>query len=331
MKQKVENWAERECRIACQKENPDYNFDGCDFDYGCSCYKSALKAYNSMSEDGHSGFSWNETLKILERLMRHLPLTPITDEDFFQDKDTIMLYPEEELKNRGEKSVIQCPRMSSLFRTETLDGKVTYLDVDRSYYINAEDESDTYSSNHDFLDEMFPITMPYIPKKNKFKIYAQTFLVDKKNGDFDTRGILYLITPEGERVDLNIFMTWKDGKWIKISKEEYEELKKRRIDKVSEKAAEQILWTLICNSGTDKEIERKELSFKLSTDKCKEEIRTKLLELCTCFDNEEFWKYNTFDTRQNLCYNKIDKYKDVPELIEIAKYLQEVLKIIMQK
>ena len=39
------SWAEQECRLACKKENPDFDFDSDDFDYGCSCYKSALKAY----------------------------------------------------------------------------------------------------------------------------------------------------------------------------------------------------------------------------------------------------------------------------------------------
>ena len=36
--------AEQECRLACKKENPNFDFDSDDFDSGCSCYKSALKA-----------------------------------------------------------------------------------------------------------------------------------------------------------------------------------------------------------------------------------------------------------------------------------------------
>ena len=62
------DWAEQECRIACKKENPDFNFDGEDFDYGCSCYKSALKAYQGLCEDGHSGTSFNFTRRILEQI-----------------------------------------------------------------------------------------------------------------------------------------------------------------------------------------------------------------------------------------------------------------------
>ena len=75
-------WAEQECRLACKKENPNFDFDSDDFDYGCSCYKSALKAYKSLLEDEHSGMSFSFTRNILERLMRGEPLTPITDDDF---------------------------------------------------------------------------------------------------------------------------------------------------------------------------------------------------------------------------------------------------------
>lgn len=113
-------WAEQECRIACKKENPDFNFDSEDFDYGCSCYKSALKAYKSLCEDGHSGTSFNFTRRILERLMSGQPLTPITDEDFFiVPPSDYPLESDEWLAKHGLKSEIQCPRMSSLFRTET--------------------------------------------------------------------------------------------------------------------------------------------------------------------------------------------------------------------
>lgn len=54
-------WAEQECRLACKKENPNFDFDSDDFDYGCNCYKSALKAYKSLLEDEHSGMSFSFT------------------------------------------------------------------------------------------------------------------------------------------------------------------------------------------------------------------------------------------------------------------------------
>lgn len=40
------DWAKREVKIACKKENPNRK-EG-EFDYGCACYESALKAYVTM-------------------------------------------------------------------------------------------------------------------------------------------------------------------------------------------------------------------------------------------------------------------------------------------
>ena len=196
----MSEWAERECRIACKKENPNYDFNSDEFDYGCSCYKSALKAYKSLMEDKHGGMSFGFTKNILIRLMEGQPLTPITDEDFFDENGNLLCMDmsSDYLKERGLKSDTQCPRMSHLFRKESLDGKVTYHDVDRSYFVDIEEPSNTYSTNDSFLDEMFPITMPYYPQGGKFVIYAQEFLTDEKNGDFDTRGLIYMITPSGE-------------------------------------------------------------------------------------------------------------------------------------
>ena len=76
----MSEWAEREIEIACKKENP--NWDGKSFDYGCSCYQSALKAYKRLCEDEHSEFSFNLTKNVLIRLINGLPLMPITDDDF---------------------------------------------------------------------------------------------------------------------------------------------------------------------------------------------------------------------------------------------------------
>lgn len=226
-------WAENECRIACKRENPNFDFDSDDFDYGCSCYKSALKAYHSLMEDGHSGMSFSFTKNILIRLMNSQPLTPITDEDFFTVERGTEEWPDnsdEWLKEQGLKSDLQCPRMTSLFRQEHLDGTITYHDVNRAYFIDIDNPSWTYHTNTKFLDEMFPITMPYYPKEKPYQIYTQEILTDKKNGDFDTKAILYMISPEGEKIELNMFEAEVDHKWKKISKEEYIERFKNRID-----------------------------------------------------------------------------------------------------
>ena len=320
-------WAEQECRLACKKENPNFDFDSDDFDYGCSCYKSALKAYKSLAEDGHSGMSFSFTRDILERLMRHEPLTPITDDDF---EGGNYLYPDERLASLGLKSEIQCPRMSSLFRKETVDGKVTYCDVNRAYSINVENPSDTFSCGREtnIVDEMFPIKMPYLPEKEEYKVYVQTFLADKKNGDFDTQGILYLITPEGKRIDINRYYTEKAGKMVEISKDEYDELLANRLDKICDTTAENLLWTLVSNSSSDEEIERREKIWKSLSPSIKNDMESSLREMCMFFENPENYKYNTFSIHQSLCKGNFDSFKDIDELVKIGEFLQDILKML---
>ena len=316
---KMKDWAEQECRIACKKENPNFDFDSDEFDYGCSCYKSALKAYKSLCEDGHSGASFGFTKNILIRLMDGKPLTPITDNDF----PKVGYAPDEWLKERRLKSSVQCTRMSSLFRDETLDGKVLYHDVNRAYFINIECPSDTYQSWDGFIDVMFPITMPYMPENGKYKIYSQSFLTDKNKGDFDTKGILYVITPSGKKVDIGIYRHEDDNhKWVDITKEEYDTLLSQRIDAISATVARKLIWTVVSNSGSQDDIEVKERGFKAMDKLSKGSIFFALETLCKFFNNPDNWKYNTFHIHQALADGKTEEFKDIPELVSISEYLQ---------
>ena len=228
---RMSEWAKREVEIACKKENP--NWDGKSFDYGCACYQSALKSFLALCEDGHSGMSFSSTKNILIRLMEGNPLTPITDEDFFIGSD-MPLESEEYLKERGLKSNLQCPRKSSLFRKETLDGKVSYTDVDRVVFI---DENGNYWGNGKatkIVDKMFPITMPYISSNQKYKVYGEEFLLDERNirnGDFDHKAYLYVITPEGEKIELDEYYKEVNEEMVKISKDEYFKDKLEKLNK----------------------------------------------------------------------------------------------------
>ena len=121
---KMLEWAEQEIKIACKKENPDWKPG--EFDYGCSCYESAMKAYKSLLEDGHSGMSIGFTKQILIRLIDGRPLTPI------DDTDDIWNY----VFDQDDAKVYQCKRMSSLFKNVYQDGTVTYTDNDRVICLN---------------------------------------------------------------------------------------------------------------------------------------------------------------------------------------------------
>lgn len=143
-KSNMELWAEREVEIACKHEAPDRKPG--EWDYGCACYESALKAFQSLCEDGHSGFSISMTKFILNR--------------------------------------------SGL--------------IDR------------------VMEEKFPITMPYFPESKPFRVYCEEFLTDRKNGDFDTVGILHVIKPDGERVEINRYFKEGEKDFIEIASCEYE-------------------------------------------------------------------------------------------------------------
>ena len=195
----MSEWAKREVEIACKRENPNRK-EG-KFDYGCACYASALKAFESLCEDEHSGYSIRITQSILNRLIDGMPLTPI------EDTDDIWQYSFD--SDDGSK-VYQCSRMSALFKNVYKDGSVTYDCNDYCYCISINNSSNTYSSGlvRRIIHEMYPIKMPYMPGK-PIKVYCEDFLFDPKNGDFDTVGVLYAIKEdngEPKRIEINRFV-----------------------------------------------------------------------------------------------------------------------------
>lgn len=232
----VTEWARKEVELACKKENP--NWDGKSFDYGCSCYGSALKAFETLMNDGHSGYSFNATKNILKRLLDCNPLTPITDDDFpGRDKDNSKNTYKADM---GLKTSIQCPRKSSLFREEDLNGNVTYHEVDRSYCKNIEFPDDTFTSSMDrIVDEIAPITMPYYGESGKWIVYVSTFLCDKTHGDYDRHSVEKVESPDGKIYDIQRY--WredKSGKMVECTKEEYEYDKLNlRIDTITKNIA----------------------------------------------------------------------------------------------
>ena len=76
------------------------------------------------------------------------------------------------------------------------------------------------------MEEKFPITMPYFPESKPFYVYCEDFLTDRKNGDYDTVGILYVIKPDGERVTINRYFKAGEKDFIEIASCEYETRRK---------------------------------------------------------------------------------------------------------
>lgn len=223
----MKDWAEREVEIACRRENPDRE-EG-EFDYGCACYESALKAYKSLVEDEHSGFSIRLTQHILNRLIDCKPLTPIEDTDDIWNE--CGLYGDDGAKH------YQCSRMGSLFKDVYPDGTVKYSDTDR--VVMVEMTTDTTWHNgliNQIVEELFPLTMPYMPTDNPYRVYCEECLSDPKNGDYDTIAVHYILKPDGERVDVNRY--FKEGNsvyacWDEIDRAEYEkreEMDRKRLE-----------------------------------------------------------------------------------------------------
>lgn len=215
----MSEWAKREVEIACKHERGDRSKD--EFDYGCACYESALKAFESLLEDGHSGMSIGYTKHILNRLVDGKVLTPIEDTpDIWNDCARY----EYEIGYFTQ----QCKRMSGLFKYIYDDGAIKYKDINRFVCTYKDEPGITWHNGliDKILDGKFPITMPYMPADRPFMVYCSEVLTDPKNGDFDTVAIWYVKMPNGDREEINRFFKEGEDDWIEIDKEEYNERKR---------------------------------------------------------------------------------------------------------
>ena len=190
----ITEWAEREIQIACEQEKE--KSDNEDSSYGINCYNSALKAFKCLVSDSHSGLSMSITQSILNKLISGIPLVAIRDTE---DIWNTVSHPKD-----GQMITKQCKRMSSLFKHVYSNGEITYHDIQRIVCFDIGSSVGYYSGFiAKIIDDMFPITMPYRPDGSQYKIYTETFLTDTKNGDFDTRGVIYVETPSGDKIDIN--------------------------------------------------------------------------------------------------------------------------------
>ncbi|MCC2832085.1 hypothetical protein [[Clostridium] innocuum] len=211
----MKEWAEREVEIACGRERGNASEN--EWNYGCGCYESALKAFNSLLDDGHSGMSIGFTKNILNRLINGKPLSPIEDTEDMWDlcQDDV----------GGGHVSYQNKRMSSLFKLVLDDGGIEYYDADYCYCVDINDPTITYSTKlvNDIIKGVFPISFPYYPTTDSIKVYCENFLTDKQCGGRDTVGIFNAIKPDGEKVVINKFfkLDSDDNGWVEIDIKEY--------------------------------------------------------------------------------------------------------------
>ena len=216
-KSNMELWAEEEIRIACKRERGNTSEN--EWDYGVACYESALKAFRSLAEDGHSGMSIGITLDILNKLVKGQALTPIDDvDDVWEERGTYL--------SGANYTTYQCRRMSSLFKDVYADGHIKYIDVNRFRCVTL-NSSACWSNGHvtRIASEYFPITIPYVP--HTYTVVCEEFLTDRKNGDFDTIGILYIRDNAGERKTVNRYFADCEEGWREIDPAEYVQRKRK--------------------------------------------------------------------------------------------------------
>ena len=215
-------WARREVELACKRENPDRK-EG-EWDYGCACYESALKAYECLLDDKHSGYSMGVTKNILNRLISHMPLTPIEDreEDWVKD--------ESPCPSDQEYESYQHVRRGSLWKNVYPDGRITYRDNDRARFVNILSPNGLWMNGltNRIIHEMFPITFPYMPDTKPYILYGNEYLTDRKNGDFDTIELVSIERPDGKRTPVK-----KDRgfRYFKESENGWEEIDRLEAEK----------------------------------------------------------------------------------------------------
>ena len=207
------SWAEKEVEIACRRER-ELSGNNDEWDYGCACYESALKALKSLAEDGHSGYSMSITKHILNRLIEGKPLTPIEDGDDVWNEVSGM---------RDSYRTFQCSRMPSLFKYVYEDGTVKYSDINRIVCVDINNSFNCWSNGFitRLIDELYPIKMPYMPESKQYNVYCEEFLTDRKNGDFDTIAVFYVKLPDGTTKDINRYFKDVPNGWDEIDSYEY--------------------------------------------------------------------------------------------------------------
>lgn len=239
----MSSWAENEVNMMRERLSR-HEVDIC---YDMHCYESALKAFKSLCEDGHTGFSFSATRQILDRMCHHMPLCPITKDDFPEHCGITI---NDSTRSFGrpamQKTCTQCARMSSLFQDVWEDGVVTYHDNDRVVCFNTENIDDNFywGFASRFIDEMYPITLPYYPRPGHvFNIYVTQFTVN----DMDVCRIDHIKEPSGKDVPFGRCFKYVDnangngGDFIEIDNEEYEYLNTRRDVTVSQMYASFII------------------------------------------------------------------------------------------
>lgn len=216
------DWARQEVQLAKAELKGNKNDET---QYMIACYDSALRAYEKLMKDGHSGMSFAITRGILEKLMYEIPLMPIEDKEIMWDH----------AYDRENESVFQHKRMSSLHKmVNKKTGAIRFSDGNRILCKNLVDVNSAYFYNgfiSRIIDGMFPIEFPYMPTKEKYIAYVTEFLMDPANGDYDTMNLVSVKLPTGDARPINLYYKEENGRWSLITQDEWIGRKKKAFER----------------------------------------------------------------------------------------------------
>lgn len=224
------DWAENEIKLKKEFEGKEA---GGWTPYVNGCLDSALKAYKSLCEDGHSGMSFSITRSILECLMHDIPLTPIED------------VPESWGDSYGfgendKRKHFQCVRRSSLFKEIDEDGKVSYHDIDNRVLeeVKLEDgHSIGLGSNRTdkvlakYCPEAVEIKFPYCPPRYPWRVRMSEELKDNGH-DRDFYYLSYITCPNFERIHVDKYVYFDN--MCKLHEATEEDLRKYGVQRLTE-------------------------------------------------------------------------------------------------
>lgn len=216
------DWARQEVQLAKAELKRNKNDEA---QYIIACYDSALRAYEKLINDDHTGMSFATTRRILENLMYEIPLMPLEDKEIMWNH----------VDHCGNESVFQHKRMPSLFKmVNKKTGAVKFSDNNRVLCKNLLDTDSAYFYNgfiSRVIDGMFPIEFPYMPTKEKYVAYVTEFLMDPANGDFDTMNLVSVKLPNGDARSINLYYKEENGRWVQITQDEWIGRKKKAFER----------------------------------------------------------------------------------------------------
>lgn len=218
---------EVEYAIECERNSAIKDNDYTFLDYVVECYRSALRAYETMAADGHSGMSWGLTRQIFNRLAEGKPLKNLNSYDE---------HPEEWASSNiipDSFGMLYNNRYPSLCCRVTENGNV-YSDCNR-WVFEAPDHPNIPWHNgflSTYLNEKFPIQFPYNPVT--IHVRVEEILTDPAHGDYDAQHIIDFADPEtGRKVGVDAYFEEVDGKWQEIGKKKWYVLRKKHGERIA--------------------------------------------------------------------------------------------------